>query len=121
MVLSVLCLDAELFRTVPFEATALADAIEVALANCRGSKSIAAVDLRRHRSPVLKAAGVKSLAQFEHGLKYCTAHKAEAQYRIQPFKPVAQGGGFEPTEEARRIPLAPGFSGIVEALLEVLR
>jgi hypothetical protein len=73
----------------------------------------------RYRSPVLKAARVRSFREFYQGSTYCFLYQEESHFFILAFGPARDGKGFDlSTEPPRQVKHA---SSIGAEVLECLR
>lgn len=68
--------------------------------------------------PLLKHAGVKSLATFEKSAQSWKLSKREGAYLIAPYRPSGEGGAEEDLERTEAVPAREPLESVVHRLVE---
>jgi hypothetical protein len=111
-------LDIEPVQIVPPEAAALSVALRAALDASAASPADLAPPPKGWRSPLLKAAGVRSYKAFYVGARLCMVIEDGGELSIERWQPARDLRGFEPSTDA---PIEVGVGSLGELLLAQLR
>ena len=102
------------------DATELDTAVRAALAASAATAGQPLPDLRNRKTPVLRAAGVKTIKDFYAGAAHAFLYTDSGHLHLLPFQPAPDGRGFQPSAAAKRLdatqPLAPQILTVLQDL-----
>jgi hypothetical protein len=111
--------DIEPISVVPPAADELGRAVTSALDISTGAPSAPLPDLRSRRSPVLARARVRSFKDFYSNAAHALVYRDGGGLWLLPFRPAADGRGFEPFGDA--VAITDGAELGAQVLSEILK